>query len=195
MGNFLWKISKHSCLQPGRCWLFFLADHFWLPHSMLSWVVLRGKVPLILQVLNSLDQTYSSILSRWSNHCSLLSRKDYLMLCNFSLLLHSSAEILSSGPTLHIHSATLASFVSSLIWSSFTGLVSLPYSIKLRTHVEYNLPFFPKGKPLMANNDTKSSEPTPSTPYPCFNTINCNPSSYYYVKKIKPFPNFKRLAI
>ena len=79
------------------------------------------------------------------------------MLFNFSNARSSSSEILSSDLTLNIHLTMLSSFLSSLIWSSsLTGQVSLPYSTRLRTHAEYNLPFAPKDKPLLANIETKS---------------------------------------
>ena len=67
------------------------------------------------------------------------------MLFDFSLVLSSSAEILS-GLTLQIHLTIFATFLSSLITSSFlTGQFSLSCSITLRTHTEYNRPFVPKG--------------------------------------------------
>ena len=94
----------------------------------------------------------SSILSRWPNHCSLISYKYFLMLVNFSLFLSYSPEILSSGLTLHIHLSILASLLSGLInSSSLNSQISFPYSRALCTHAEYNLLFAPKGKPLLAN--------------------------------------------
>ena len=64
------------------------------------------------------------------------------MLFKFSLVLHSSAEILSSDLTLHIHLTILVWFISSLITSSsLTDQVSHPYNIMLHTHAEHNLPF------------------------------------------------------
>ena len=82
---------------------------------------------------------------------------------NFSLVLHSSAEILSSGPTLDIHLIVLASSVFSLIASfSLTEQVSLPYNITLCTHAEYNVTFALKEKPLLANKGVKSL----NLPYP-----------------------------
>ena len=60
-------------------------------------------------------------------------------------------------------------------------------------HVHTHLPFPPEGKALQAN---KGTELTPSTADPCYNTINCTPSSSYCVTKItKLFQNFKKLAI
>ena len=76
-------------------------------------------------------------LSRWPNHCSLLSSKHSLMLFNFSLVLSSSAEILS-GLMLFVHLTILASFLFSLLTSSsLISQVSLPYCIRLHTHAEY----------------------------------------------------------
>ena len=115
-----------------------------------------GKLPLTLKVLHLLDQTLSSILSRWLNHCSLLSCKHSLMLLNFSLVLNSSAEILSSDLALHTYLTIFASFLSSLITSSsLTGHALLPYSITLRTHAEFYQPFANKGKLLLTNKSTK----------------------------------------
>ena len=72
------------------------------------------------------------------------------MLFKFSLDLSSS----SSGLTLHIHLTILVSILSNLItFSSLSGQVSLAYSITLRTHAEYMLPF---GKPLLANIGNRS---------------------------------------
>ena len=42
-GRFLWKTFKHFCLWLCPCWLSFISDHFCLPHSMFSLVVLWGK--------------------------------------------------------------------------------------------------------------------------------------------------------
>ena len=130
-------------------WLLITAFHVFLGHSL-------GKLTLTLKVLHLLDQELSSILSRWSHHCSLPPCKHSLMLFNFSLILIFSEEILSSGLTLQVHLTIHTSFLSSLItFSSLTGQVSLPYSITLCTHAEYNLPFASKGKPLLANKGTK----------------------------------------
>ena len=86
---------------------------------------------------------------------SLLWCKHSLMLSN--LFLSPSAEILSSGLSLHIYLTILALFVSCLITSfSLFGQVSHPYNITLRTFVECNLPFAPNGKFLLATKGTKS---------------------------------------
>ena len=58
-----------------------------------------------LKVLHLLDQTLSSILSRWRNHCTLLFCKHCLILFSFSVIK----------------------------FSALTGIVSLPYSIALLT--------------------------------------------------------------
>ena len=41
-------------------------------------------LPITLTVLQLLDRALSSVLSRWSNHCSLLCCKHFLMLFNLS---------------------------------------------------------------------------------------------------------------
>lgn len=97
-----------------------------------------------------------SILYKLPNHCSLLFCKNSFMFFNFSLVLNFPKEILSSCLMLHIHLTILVSFISSQIKSSSTGQVSLPCSITVYTHLEYNLPVVPKGKPLLANRDTES---------------------------------------
>ena len=69
------------------------------------------------------------------------------------------------------HLTILASFPFRLItFPSVTGQVSLPYSITLQTHEEYNLLIAAKAKHLLANKGTKSSELIPSTPHPCYNS-------------------------
>ena len=104
-----------------------------------------------------IDQEFSPIISRQPNHSSLLSCKHCLILFNLSLGLSSLAEILSSGLALLIHSVVLVSFLSTRNTSfSLTGQLSLPYSILLCIYAEYNLPFAPIGKHLLANKGTKS---------------------------------------
>ena len=108
------------------------------------WIRLPGrweeKLMPTLKVLPLLDQTFNSVLSRWPNKRSLLSCKHSLV--SFCLVLSSSAEILSSGVTLQIYLTILASFLSSVIrTSSSIGQVSPQYSVALRTHAEYDLPF------------------------------------------------------
>ena len=150
------KFSEYFCLYFCLLcpWLSFrslliTSFHVFLGHPL-------AKLPLTLKVLHLLDQAVSSVLSRWPNHCSLLYCKYSFILINFSLILSFSAEILSSGLTLHIHLTFLSSFVSSLITSlSLTDQVSLLHSIILRAHAEYNLSFAHKGKPLLANKVTK----------------------------------------
>ena len=97
------------------------------------------KLPQTLKVLHLLDQALSSILSRWSNHCSLLSCKHSLVLLNFSLVLRSSAEILISSLLLHNHITIFASFLSILVTSSsLTGQVSFSsriYFLLLRANL------------------------------------------------------------
>ena len=107
----------------------------------------------------------SSILSRWPNHCSFPSLK-----CCFSFnwVLSFSPEIFSSGLTLNINLTILVSFLSSLITSfSLIGHVSLPYSIILSTHPEYNLPFATRGRTLLANKGTEFHS------WSCCNTLKC----------------------
>ena len=140
-----------------RSLLTFLSSRSLLITSFHVFLSGLGNLPLILKVQRLPDQALSLILSRLPNHCSLLTCKHSLILFSFRLVLSSSLEILSSGLPLHFHLNMLVSFFSSLITSSFsTGQVSLTYSITLHTHVEYNLSFAPKGKPLWANKGTKS---------------------------------------
>ena len=116
-----------------------------------------GKLSLTLKVLHLLGQALSFTLSRWVNHCRLLSCKHSSKLFTFCLVLRSVAEIIYSGLMLDIHLTILASFLSSLITSSsLTGQISLPYSITLCTHAEYNLHSVPKRKSSMGNKFTKS---------------------------------------
>ena len=76
------------------------------------------KLLLTSKVLHLLDQALSSILSRWSDHCSLfLSCKHFLILVSFSLILISFVEILSSDLVLRIHVTIFASFLSTRITS------------------------------------------------------------------------------
>ena len=103
-------------------------DYFILRLPALS----LGKLPLTLKVLYLVDQTFSSFLSRRPNHSILQCYKHSLMLFSFSLILSSSAEILSSKLTLHIHQRIIRSFLSSLIMSSsLIGQVVLPFSTAL----------------------------------------------------------------
>ena len=80
-----------------------------------------------MQVLHLLDQALSFSLPTWPSYCSLLSCENSL---NFSLVLSSSAEILPSGLTLHIHRAILASILSSLVASIFLSNGPSPTSIQ-----------------------------------------------------------------
>ena len=73
-----------------------------------------GKLPLIFRVLHKPDHTFCCFLSRWQNHCSLLSHKHSLMLFTFSPVVTSYAEIQSSGQTF-IHLTILELF---FIWLS-----------------------------------------------------------------------------
>ena len=83
------------------------------------------KLLLILKVLHLLDQTLSSILSKWLKHYSLSSCKHFLMLFNFILVISSSAETLVSGLTLQSHLIILAWFLPNLITPpSLTGQIS-----------------------------------------------------------------------
>ena len=78
------------------------------------------------------------------------------MLFNFILVLSFSAEIRSSGLTLHIYLTILASSLSYLITFSYlTGQVSFPYRVALCTHAKCTLFFAPKSK-LLVNKGTKS---------------------------------------
>ena len=87
---------------------------------------------------------------------NLVSWKDSLVLFSFSLVLGSSAEILS-GLKLHLHLTILVLFLSGPITSSFlTGQVSLPCSIMLPAHAQKNLPFAPDSKTVLANKGTKT---------------------------------------
>lgn len=73
-----------------------------------------GNIAQASKVPHLLDQAFCSILSRLPNHCSLLFCTYFLMLFNFRLVLSSSAEILCTSPTSHLHVNILVSFVSSL---------------------------------------------------------------------------------
>ena len=128
---------------------------FTLFHVFLGLPLVR--LSLTLKVLHVLDQGFSSILSKRPKHCSLLSCKNSFMLFNFSLVLSFSAEILLPDLALDIHLTILTSFIPSLIlFSPLTSQASFSYSTMLLTHAEYNLLFSLKGKPLLANKDTKS---------------------------------------
>ena len=112
----------------------------------------------------------------------------------FSLVLSSSAEILSPGLTLHIHLIILASFLDILItFFILTSKVSLPYSVTLGTHAEKNLPFARKGKPPLAGHYI--SELTPSYLYPCYTFVKRTPFSSYSVAKISILHIFQTLNI
>ena len=134
------------------------------------------KLPQILKVLHLLDQALSSILSRWSNHCSLLSCKHSLVLLNFSLVLHSSAEILISSLLLHNHITIFASFLSILVTSSsLTGQVSVLNRIYLLL-IRANLVWLTKELNIWI--------------------YIIHPDPYdNFVKIVKLFHNFKRLVI
>ena len=134
------------------------------------------KLPQILKVLHLLDQALSSILSRWSNHCSLLSCKHSLVLLNFSLVLRSSAEILISSLLLHNHITIFASFLSILITSSsLTGQVSVLNRIYLLL-IRANLVWLTKELNIWI--------------------YIIHPDPYdNFVKIVKLFHNFKRLVI
>ena len=71
-------------------------------------LVLLGETTTNYTVLDLLDQAFTSIYSKRASLFTLLSCKHSLMLFNFSLVLNSSAEILSSGLMLHIHFTILA---------------------------------------------------------------------------------------
>ena len=134
------------------------------------------KLPQILKVLHLLDQALSSILSRWSNHCSLLSCKHSLVLLNFSLVLCSSAEILISSLLLHNHITIFASFLSILVTSSsLTGQVSVLNRIYLLL-IRANLVWLTKELNIWI--------------------YIIHPDPYdNFVKIVKLFHNFKRLVI
>ena len=134
------------------------------------------KLPQILKVLHLLDQALSSILSRWSNHCSLLSCKHSLVLLNFSLVLRSSVEILISSLLLHNHITIFASFLSILVTSSsLTGQVSVLNRIYLLL-IRANLVWLTKELNIWI--------------------YIIHPDPYdNFVKIVKLFHNFKRLVI
>ena len=82
----------------------------------------QRKLSLTSKVVHLLDQAFSPILSRLPNHCSPLSCKHCFELFSFSLVLSSSADLLSFDLTLLIHLTILASFLTSPIaFSSLTG--------------------------------------------------------------------------
>ena len=111
------------------------------------------------------------------------------MLFNFHPILSSSEKILSLVLTLYIHLTILASFLSILITtSSLTGQVPLPYSKKLHTDAEQNLPFNSKGS-------TGTKFLNLSTPDSCYSTFKGTPSSNCVTKITKSCSNFQRLVI
>ena len=72
------------------------------------------------------------------------------MIINFSQLLNSIAEILTSGLTSHIHLTILASFLFSLITSpSLTGEVSLHCKLHYVHKWDVTYCLFPREKPLV----------------------------------------------
>ena len=96
-----------------------------------------------------------------------------LMLFSFIVVLSFSAEIRSSGLTLHVYLTILASSLSYLITFSYlTGQVSFPYRIALCTHAKCTLPFAPKSK-LLVNKGTKSR----NLHHPLL-ILNCTPTHF-----------------
>ena len=94
----------------------------------------QRKLPLTLKVVHLLDQAFSSIPSRWPNHCSPLSCKHCFVLFSFSLVLSSSSELLSVDLTLLVHLTILASFFNSpitfsslVLWENLLWLTKVPY--------------------------------------------------------------------
>lgn len=85
---------------------------------------------------NFLLQIFSFILSKWRNHYNSLLDKPSLEVFNCILFLSSTAEILSSGTTLHSNLAIQALFLSSLIKQS-----SLIGEANSTSWAEINLPF------------------------------------------------------
>ena len=76
-----------------------------------------AKLSPTLNSQQLLYQHLSSILSWWQNYKKLLFCQHYLLALNCSLFLRSTAEILCSGFTLHIHLIVLASFSLHKKWS------------------------------------------------------------------------------
>ena len=122
LSSFSWKISKHLSVS------YVLTFFFQITYDYLLLCFFGRpleKLLLILKVLHLLDQTLSSILSKWLNHYSLSSCKHFLMLFNFILVISSSAETLVSGLTLQSHLIILAWFLPNLITPpSLTGQIS-----------------------------------------------------------------------
>ena len=115
LDRFLWKTSKHFCVWLVLYWLSFLSDCFWALHSMFYRLSSRETTT---NLKSSTFTQSSSILSRYSNHCSLLSCKHFLILFNISLVPSSSTETLSLGLKLHMPLNILTPFLPSLITSS-----------------------------------------------------------------------------
>lgn len=109
------------------------------------------KLPPMSKFWNFLLQKFSFILSKWQNHYNSLLDKPSLEVFNCILFLSSTAEILSSGTTLHINLAIQALFLSSLIKQS-----SLIGEANSTSWAEINLPFATQNKPLLVNKDNKS---------------------------------------
>lgn len=141
-------MSLATILPPFICFRPFLITFF---HIFLGCSL--AKLLVTLKVLHSLDQAFSSTLSRWPNHRSPLSCKHYLALSDFILVLRSSAEMLSSGLTMLIDLTIAASFLSDHIFL-FNEDDLLSCSLTLRRCTRYELSFAPT--PLLATKGTKS---------------------------------------
>ena len=102
-----------------------------------------------------LDQALSSILAKSPNlYFSILYTFPH------AVQFQSTPKFLYRNilrPSVACHLTILASVFFSLITTStLTDHVSLPNSVMLRTHAEYNMSFAPKGKSLLAKKGTKS---------------------------------------
>ena len=143
-----------------------------------------------LLVLHSLYEALYSVLSSWTNQCSLLSCKHPFMLLNFSPKFVNRNRVFRPN---NLHPSKHQCIIS--LYPDHIFLFNWLYSKTLRTNAEY-LPFAPNDKPLMVNKATKTSEFTPSTPDHCNNNVNCTVFISYCVTKItKFFHNLKRLTI
>ena len=112
-GGSWWMTSKHFFLSLAKSMLtFLLSNYFWLPHAILSWVILWGNhhYPWRFYIY----QTKHALPFSVHDHCSFLSWNHFLIVFSFSQVGSPSAEIRSSGLILHIQLTYLRH--SSTVW-------------------------------------------------------------------------------
>ena len=89
----IWMTSKHSCLYVDPCWF---ADFQITSGYLISCFFRLSSGETTTNVKDSTLTVFFFILSTWRNYSSLLFCKHSLRLFNFSLILSSSGELLSS---------------------------------------------------------------------------------------------------